>query len=332
MTAPAISIVLPVHNGADTLPRALDSLIAQSDPDWELLAVDDGSDDETPACLSAYAGRDPRIRRLSPGRVGIVAALQHGCTRSNALLIARMDADDQAHPERFAQQRAYLARHPEMALCGTGAAPGGLVRSGRARYLDWINSLQSPEAIAREIFVECPLPHPTFLMRRAALEAVGGYQDRGWPEDYDLVLRFWQAGHAIGKVAEPLLTWNERPGRLSMRDPRYSPSAFRACKRHYLRATHLAQGRRFFQWGAGEVGKPWLREWGNGPPEAVVDIRPAKLGKVIHGVPVIPPAQLPPPGAAFIVIAVGTPGAREIIRDQLQRLGHIEGEHFCFLA
>jgi glycosyltransferase involved in cell wall biosynthesis len=332
MPPPAISIVLPVHNDEDTLPRALDSLLAQTDPDWELLAVDDGSTDSVPACLAAYAQRDPRIRVLSPGRVGIVTALQYGCAEAHAPLIARMDADDEAHPERLARQRAYLTGHPGIALCGTGVSAGGPIRIGRQRYLDWINSLLTPETIAQEIFVECPLPHPTFLIRRAALEAVGGYQDRGWPEDYDLVLRLWQAGHPMGKLPGPLLTWHERPGRLSMRDPRYGPAAFRACKRHYLRATHLARYPQYYQWGAGEAGKPWLREWGATPPVGVVDIRPSKLGKTIHGVPVIPAEALPPAGEAFVVIAVGTPGARDIIRNQLQQKAYREGEHFTFLA
>lgn len=332
MPAPAISIILPFHNAANTLARAVESLRAQTEPDWELLAVDDGSTDGSPQVLADFAAADRRIRLLSPGRVGIVAALQHGCAEATAPLLARMDADDVADPARLAKQRAYLAAHPHIALCGTGVQAGGPVRVGRARYLAWLNALQSPEAIAREIFVECPVAHPTFLLRREFFEAAGGYQDHDWPEDYDLVLRLWQAGHAIGTLPEILLTWTEHPGRLSMNDPRYSPDAFRACKRHYLRATVLSRFPRFHQWGAGEIGKPWLREWGDTPPEAVVDIRPSKLGKTIHGVPVIPAESLPPPGETFIVIAVGTPGARDIIRAWLHPRGYREGRDFTFLA
>lgn len=332
MAPPAVSIVLPFHEAGATLPAALASLRGQSFLDWELIAVDDGSTDGGAAAVSAWAGEDARVRLLSPGRVGIVEALRMGCAAARGEYLARMDADDVAHPERLAAQHALMEAHPDWAACGTQVEAGGPVGNGRARYLDWVNGLVSPGAIAREIFVECPLPHPTFFMRRSAFASVGGYRDLGWAEDYDLLLRFWRAGLPMGKVAAPLLTWTERPGRLSMVDARYSPAAFRACKRHHLRQSFLPPGRRFYQWGAGEVGKPWLREWGAAGPEAVVDIRPGKMGQRIHGVAVIPPEGLPAAGTAGVVVAVGTPGARDIIREWLVPRGHVEGADFLFLA
>jgi cellulose synthase/poly-beta-1,6-N-acetylglucosamine synthase-like glycosyltransferase len=329
---PAVSVVLPFHNAAATLPAALASIAAQTWTDWELVAVDDGSTDAGPALVARLAQGDARIRLIQPGRVGIVAALQAGCAAARAPLIARMDADDVSHKDRLALQSQALAAHPRWGLCGCRVVAGGPVRSGRARYLAWINALTDPAALVREIFVECPVAHPSFLLRRTALEAVGGYQDRGWAEDYDLVLRLWRGGWELGKVDAPLLTWTERPGRLSMTDARYAPEAFRACKRHHLRQTLIPPGCAFYQWGAGLVGKPWLREWGADGPQAVVDIRPGKVGQRIHGVPVIPPEGLPPPGRSVVLVTVGTPGAREVIRAWLCPRGHVEGSDFVFLA
>lgn len=331
-STPRVSIVLPFHNAAATLPACLASLRAQSLGDWELLAIDDGSTDGGAEIARAAGRADPRIRLVQPGRVGIVEALRLGCADARAPFLARMDADDTARPDRLAAQLALLAAHPDWAVCGARVDCPDPVGSGRARYLDWINALATPEDIAREIFVECPLPHPTFFLRRDAYEAVGGYRDPGWAEDYDLLLRLWRAGWGLGKAPDTLLAWSERPGRLSMTDARYSPAAFRACKRHHLRRSLLPPAQRFFQWGAGEVGKPWLREWGTDAPEAVVDIRPGKIGQRIHGVPVIPPDDLPPPGEARIFVAVGTPGARDLIRRWLAARGHVEGADFVFLA
>ena len=331
--SPHISVVMPVFNAADTLGEALESVLAQTFTDWELVTVDDGSTDASLEMLRACAARDPRIRVLAEGHAGIVAALRTGCSRARGPLLARMDADDVALPGRLGEQAALFAAMPGLALCGARVATLGCPSgSGRKRYEAWINALIDHDAIVRELFVECPLPHPTFMMPRAIYEAVGGYRETGWPEDYDLAMRVWMAGGRFAKPEPVLLHWREHPGRLSMNDPRYSPEAFRALKRHYLFQTFLKDAERgFYQWGAGEVGKKWLREW-TLAPAAVVDINPRKIGRAIHGVPVIPPEGLPPPGHALIVVAVGAPGARDEIRAWLEPRGYRETAHYLFLA
>jgi hypothetical protein len=117
-----------------------------------------------------------------------------------------------------------------------------------------------------------------------------------------------------------------------MTSPRYSPEQFRAVKRHHLVESVLPEDRPFYQWGAGRVGKPWLREWGSDAPVAVVDINPRKLGKRIHGVPVIPPDELPGPGRAFTLVAVGAPGARSEICGWFAERGYGEGADYVCIA
>ncbi|MCX5758406.1 MAG: glycosyltransferase [Candidatus Hydrogenedentes bacterium] len=328
-----VSVVMPCFNAAGTLVRSLDSLGAQTFLDWELVLVDDGSEDGTLGITWEAAAHDVRIRVIGRGHEGIVSALQCGCAEARGTLIARMDADDVAHPERLARQVAFMQEHPDVALCGTGVTmTGERIGYGRRRYETWINALTAHDDIVRELFVECPLPHPTFCIRRDAFETAGGYQDRGWAEDYDLVMRMFLAGMRFGKVGEPLLEWFESPGRLSMKSPRYSPENFRALKRYYLRESYLHGRTAFHQWGAGEVGKVWLREWQDAKPVAVADINPRKVGRRIHGVPVIWPEALPPPGESFIVIAVGAPTAREEIRAWLGPRGYQELADYLFLA
>ena len=329
---PIVSVILPCFNAADTLPECLESLAQQSFQHWEIVAVDDGSIDETPEILRAFAAQYANVRVISTAHSGIVAALQRACAEAKGAYLARMDADDVADAARLAQQVSMMERGG-LDLCGTrvahwGSGPG----EGLARYIEWINGIVDHDSIVRDLFIECPIPHPTFMMSRSAYEASGGYQDQGWPEDYDLIMRFYLAGFRFGKPSEPLLRWRHSEGRLSRIDERYSPEKFRRLKRHYLALSHLSGGRPFYQWGAGAVGKNWLREWEAEKPQAVVDLHPRKIGKIIHGVRVIAPEDLPGPGAAFTVVAVGAPGAREEIREWFNSRGYEELRDYVFLA
>lgn len=333
MPSPAISVVMPVFNAADTLQEAVDSVRQQEFDDWELLIYDDGSADESPNIVRGFAEQDSRIRLVGSERVGIVEALRRGCRQAHAPYFARMDADDIMLPTRLGEQWTLMEEHPTVALCGAQVSMfGGTIGEGRQRYADWLNALVTHDDIEREVFIECPIAHPCFMMRRSAYEAVGGYSDAGWAEDYDLVMRFWAAGYHLANVPECLLMWRESAGRLSMQDERYSLARFRELKRHYLLRSYLAQGKQFYQWGAGEVGKRWLREWDACRPRAVVDIHPRKIGRKIHGIPVIAPEDLPARGDLIILIAVGAPGARAEIRAWLNPRGYRELQDYLFIA
>ena len=332
MSTPRVSVILPFFNAEATLARAIDSIRAQTDHDWELILFDDGADDTSPAIAADAAREEPRIRICGGRRLGIVDALAAACAEARGEYLMRMYADDVSAPGRMPAQTALLESAPRMGVCGAQVEILDASGSGRLRYARWLERQCSHEDIVRELFVECPLPHPTFMMRRAAYEDIGGYQDHGWPEDHDLLMRFWIGGWRIGKVGETLLSWQDGPDRLSMRDPRYAEASFRALKRHYLFVTYLKDRPRFHQWGAGEVGKRWLREWGARRPEAVVDVHPRKIGQRIHDFPVIEAEALPPPGETFIVVMVGAPGARADIRGWLGPRGYRELEDFVFLA
>lgn len=331
--SPRVSVVLPFHNERETLDVAIESIRGQTFEDWELILVDDGSDDGSTEAACAHAARDERIQYIGLSHGGIVNALVAGCNTVRGEFIARMDADDVSAPDRLAGQLRFMETHPEIVLCGAHVRMvGPRIGIGRRRYERWINSLKTCDAIMRDLFVECPIAHPTFMMRTAGYRVVGGYEDRGWPEDYDLIMRLMLAGERFGKAPGVLLDWHERPERLSMTSRRYAPLAFRKLKRHYLMQTHLAEGKVFFQWGAGKTGKPWLRAWTNPKPEAVVDINERKIGTEIHGVKVIRPEDLPPPGALKILVAVGAPGARAEIRSWLNPRGYVELTDYLFIA
>lgn len=286
--------------------------------------MDDGSRDGTPEILDAWARRDRRVRVLRQDPTGIVAALERARTAARAPYLARMDADDVAAPERLERQLDLMEAHPGLAACGSGVVsfPRDTLSEGALRYESWINALVTPDEIEKDLFVECPLPHPTFFVDGDAVEAVGGYRDRGWPEDYDLLLRLWSAGGRFGKVDDALLRWRHSPDRLSRTHDAYTADAFRRCKIHFLRETLLRQRLGTVVWGAGPTGKAFgrgLREAGV-PVRAWVEVDPRKIGQEIHGAPVVRAEEAGGYPDALHLAAVGQPGAREEIRARFRTL------------
>ncbi len=335
---PAVSVVLPVFNAAGTLPGCLASLGAQTCADWELVAVDDGSADATPQLLAAAAAADPRVRVLTQAHAGIVAALNAGLSAAHAPLIARLDADDLCHPQRLARQIEYLAHNPATGLCATQVEFGGdpLKNRGYALHVEWTNSLLSPAEIALNRFIEAPVAHPSVMFRRELLAAHGGYHDCGWPEDYDLWLRWLEAGVVFAKLPEKLVRWNDSPRRLSRTHPRYAVEAFYRCKCHHL-ARWLRReldARPLYLRGAGKITRRRFAALAaEGCPLAgYVDVDPRKLGARIGGLPVLAPEAVPPAGECFVLGAVGSRGAREFIRAQLTAQGRREGRDFLLVA
>jgi glycosyltransferase involved in cell wall biosynthesis len=321
---------MPCRDAAAHLADAAASIETQTFADFEVLAVDDGSRDGTRAILDAWAARDARVRIVERGEsAGIVAALQEAARLARGRFLARMDADDRSHPHRFEKQIQLLDGDGAIAACGTGVRyfPRDDVREGARRYERWINALTSPDAIARDIFVECPIAHPSLMLRRAAFEAAGGYRDMGWPEDYDLVLRLWAGGHALANAADVLLDWRESVHRLSRTNATYDEAAFRRCKTHFLGSTLLRGFERVVVWGAGPVGKAFgrlLQSEGH-DLAAWIDLDPRKVGQTVHGAPVIPPASIGRYRDAFVVAAVGSARARAEIRVALAAAGRVEG-------
>lgn len=328
-------MLLPCYNAGRFLSECIASLEAQTFPDFEIIAVDDGSTDETTAIVTEWAARDCRVRLFAPGRVGLVAALHHAGNAARGELLARMDADDVAAPERLQRQIEQLREHRDIAACGSRVRyfPSKDVRVGARAYQDWLNSLTAPEEIARDIFVECPIAHPALMVRAAAFSAVGGYREQPWPEDYDLVLRLWSAGHLLANVPDLLLHWRERPDRLSRTDPRYSLDAFRRCKVFYLVRTIVKQ-RPVVICGAGPVGKAMARELiaQGATLRAFIDIDPRKIGQTVYGVPVCAPGQLGELRGNFVLAAVADAEARREIRSVLAAGGLRELSDFCAVA
>jgi glycosyltransferase involved in cell wall biosynthesis len=319
-----------VRDEAPYLAEALESLSAQTREDFEVVVVDDGSQDHSAEIADAHAARDDRFRVLRQPRSGLVAALEWARAEARGELLARMDGDDVALPRRLELQVAAM-QDESLDACGGRIEYFPRATKGARRYAGWINSLTTTEAASRDVFVECPLPHPTLVVRRDALERAGGYRDRGWPEDYDLVLRLWARGARFRNVAETVLRWRDHPGRLSRTEPRYSLDAFVHCKVHHLRRTLLPGRSGVLVWGAGPVGKSFGRAFRD-ELHGFVEVDPRKLGRTIYGVPVIPADEAPRLEDALWLGAVAGEEPRTRIREVIAEQGRIEGSDFIAVA
>lgn len=336
MSSPLVSVLLPVRDGGLYLAQAIASLRSQTMPDFEVIAVDDGSTDDSLAQLEAWAEDDHRVRVMSQPNGGIVAALEAARAQARGSYLGRMDADDIAAPARLERQLALLASDDSLVAVGCRVEyfPEKALRDGARRYQDWINALTTADEIARDIFIECPLAHPTLLASTRGVAEVGGYQTNGWAEDYDLILRLWEAGGRFANVPEVLLKWRERADRLSRIDPTYSLDAFRRCKVHYLARTLFEDRDGVVVWGAGPTGKGMARTLLEAQVslQAFVDLDPRKIGHRIYGAPVVPPTMINEYQGSFCLAAVAQPGARQEIRTALADAGWLETKDFVAVA
>jgi glycosyltransferase involved in cell wall biosynthesis len=330
---PQVSVILPCFNAAGTLEDTLESLTRQTMIDFEIIAVDDGSTDATQGILNAWTKKDNRIQVYKQPHSGVINASNLAISKCKAQYIARMDADDLAYPERLEKQTAYLENHPNTAAVGSLVNPfsDSGIGEGYIVYVRWLNSLVTNEEIRREIFIESPIVNPSLMIRKSWLLKMNGYQDYGWPEDYDLLLRLFTAGAVFGKVPEVLLDWRDHPKRITRTDSRYAVTNFLKAKAHYLALNPLVDKDAVIIWGAGMMGRrlgKHLQDL-NLPLRAYIDIDPKKIGNTRRGQPILAPEDLAEEWGKYnhpvILAAVGARDARGLIRKRLSDFGFIEG-------
>lgn len=317
---PAISVLLPVRDAGPWLAASLASLWRQTLRDFEVIAVDDGSRDGSGERLEREAERERRLRVVRTPPRGLPAALDTALVLARAPYVARHDADDLSHRERFAAQLAYLRGHRGVAVVGSRVRlfPAGGYGAGMRRWAAWHNSLLGHDEMQREVFIDSPLAHGTALVRRAALAAVGGWRERGWAEDLDLWLRLFERGARFAKLPRALYGWRQHPGSSTRTDPRYARERFVALKAEFLARGPLAHGRRATLVGVGSSLATWREALGD-RVAATVEARHASA------------AVFQRHAAPFVLVYMA-PEARARWRRHATETNLTEGEHFVFVA
>lgn len=335
MDAPLLSILIPAYNAEATLPACLRSIERQTETRWCCIVVDDGSSDESTSVVHKFVSGDERFRLLSASHRGLVDALLLGVSECTERFVARMDADDVMRRDRLSQQLAAFEADPSLAAvgCHVRIFPRLGLTDGMVRYESWLNSIRSPADVRRDAYVECPVAHPSLMIRSEVLREVN-YRDRGWPEDYDLVLRLLGAGHKVGVVPRRLLAWRDSADRLSRTDNRYALDRFTACKAAALAKDFLGGANQYVLWGYGDTGKA-LRvalAFHGCLPSHIVELHPGRIGNHIEGALVVPPASLTQLMPRKVVVSVAGAVARMRIRRVLEGLGLKELRDFVVAA
>ncbi len=285
MDEPLVSILMPFKNPGEFLGECLGSILEQGYRNWELIAVDDHSQDDSPQILQT-AARDERISVLANPGQGIIPALREAYRVSRGQLITRMDSDDSMGKGRLETMSRQLMES------GPGHIALGLVRyfsdrgisDGYARYEAWLNGLSREGRNFTELYKECVIPSPCWMVWRDDLEGCGAFDPDRYPEDYDLTFRFYQTGLECLPADAVLLHWRDHQGRTSRNSEHYAQNYFLEIKTHYFLKLHLDKNRPLLLWGAGFKGKKiarLLRD--NGCTFHWVCDNPKKIGKRIYG-------------------------------------------------
>jgi len=333
-----VSVIIPVYNAGKFFLQCAESISNQTYDDFEVIAINDGSTDDTATILEIAGKRDSRFKIFSFSQnKGIVHTLNTALSISGGEYIARMDADDIMHIDRLRRQAEYLDNNPQIDVLGSlicKFSTSGIVGSGFKIYEQWINSLVDHKDITRDIFVESPIAHPSVMMRKSVIVQSGGYQDNGWPEDYDLWLRLYLAGKKFAKIDDILLFWRDDPDRLSRKSQMYSQKNFYRCKTYYLVKSFLKDKKNVVVWGAKRTSRRYsdmLKGFGINILY-YIDVDNKKIGNRINGIKVLSPSDTDLYAKYPVLSYVSTPGAREKIRSRLVEIGFKEKTDFIMMA
>ena len=315
-----ISILMPVHNAGPFLRECLDSILQQTIPEWELIVVNDHSTDDSQEILCRYAQADPRIRVFQNSTKGIIPALRLAIEKAGGSLVTRMDADDMMVPEKLADLRGRLV------LAGEGHVAIGLVEyisegdlgDGFARYQDWLNKLTLSGDNYRDLYRECVIPSPCWMVFRSDLDRAGGFSPDRYPEDYDLCFRFYEAGLKCLPSGRVLHKWRDHPGRASRNDPNYADHTFIDLKVFWFLRLHHSGKSPIIVWGAGRKGKRIAKQLiRQGVEFQWVTNNRKKIGKRIYGMELLSDPLQNANRKARMIIAVASPEDQEEITSYL---------------
>ena len=330
MTPPITSIITPVKNGAAHLRECLDSIIAQTANRWELCIVDDNSTDTTWEILSKYKDLDSRIKPIKSNGVGIIPALQTGYAASSGQYITRMDADDVMLPHKLETMEALLYSRGlgHLAVGGVEYFSEGELGDGYRKYSTWLNGLSATGSNWTDIYKECVIPSPCWMIHREDFDKCGGFDSDRYPEDYDLCFRLYSEGLTIIPCDDVLHQWRDYPERTSRNDPNYADNRFLDLKLHWFTQLEIDKVKELVIWGAGKKGKVIAKYFAESNQDFTwITTNTKKIGHNIYGQILEHPDKIDLSNV-IVVVAVSNPSEQDEIVAHLQKQGLTKGEEF----
>ncbi len=322
---------MPIRQPDAYLAAAVDSVLSQTYSTLELLLVCKA---HCPS-LTESLPNDDRIRLVVRDQPDLISALNTGIREASGAYIARMDADDIALPTRLATQLAFLQQNPSIKIAGAHVQifnPAGELQAGMRHYQSWLNSISDANDVAQNIFVESPLPHPTFFATADVFRELG-YRDRNWPEDYDFLLRAYLLNYPMANPEPVLLQWREHAQRLTHQSDRYSTHNFIRARAWALAQRYPERSILICGLGANAVKLHDALQENGMTISGFIEHDDARRRTSRRSLPVITYSQfLQAPTDDLVVSAVSARGVRTQIRALFTEQGMIEGEDFIIAA
>lgn len=313
-----VSIVMPVKNTARYLNECLDSILKQSYTNWELLVVDDGSTDDSFNVLESYSDKDNRIKIFKNNGSGIIDALRLAYQNSSGELITRMDSDDIMNKDKLEVLSENLCDR------GKGNIAVGLVQyfsengvgDGFKNYEQWLNGLTLTGNNFDEIYKECVVPSPCWMVYREDLDKCDAFNSNRYPEDYDLTFRFYLNGLKPIACDKVLHHWRDYTNRTSRTHEHYADNTFIEIKTDYFLELEYSPQMNLVLWGAGGKGKSVAQKLINQQVDFhwICD-NPKKIGKHIYDKQLLSFDELDNIKNAQSIVTVANPKAKEEIKN-----------------
>ncbi len=318
MSQPLISILTPFKNTAQFLPECVESIINQDYSNWELVIVDDHSTDESYKIVDEFAQIDSRIQLLKNDGDGIIDALKLALKNSKGSYVTRMDSDDVMTPDKLEILLSNLLSH------GKNHIAMGMVKyfsengigAGYARYEIWLNELTKFGNNYSEIYKECVIPSPCWMVHKDDLLNCAAFNPNRYPEDYDLTFRFYKQGIKCIPCNKVLHHWRDYSTRTSRTHEHYAQNYFLKLKIHYFLELDYDHKRLLTIWGAGSKGKEianLLKE--KKIPFVWICNNPKKIGKRIYGIELHSFKHLKSIKLPQSIVTVANEGAQSYIRN-----------------
>lgn len=311
---------MPVKNAGPFLKECVDSILSQTESNWELIAVNDGSTDDSYSILEAYSQKDPRIHVLDNPGDGIIEALRTAYSNSSGDFITRMDADDLM----FTNKLEVLKRNIE--TNGLGSLAVGKVkyfsddelRGGYIYYENWLNGLTEKGTNYTEVYRECVIPSPCWMVYRSDLDKCKAFEPNIYPEDYDLCFRFKEAGLKPIPCSDVLHHWRDHSTRTSRNDPNYADNRFLDLKLKWFLELDYDSTKTLVVWGAASKGKELAKGLikANIPFEWTCN-NPNKIGKHVYEKHIKNVDSIRELGSFQAIIAVANKTEQAEIQEQL---------------
>ena len=329
-SSPLISILMPAKNAEKFIASCLESILQQSYPHWELVVVDDHSTDQTTKIISSYTS-DNRIRLFHNTYKGIIPALRLALEQAKGIYITRMDADDLMPEHKLEVLSKALAEK------GKGHIVTGKVRyfsdefelmPGFINYENWLNELCDTHTHWEEIYKECPVASPAWMMHQDDLRACEAFDPLLYPEDYDLVFRWRNKGMRVVAIDEVVHLWRDHSQRASRTKEHYKNNFFAALKVLHFLTHDLNVNTPLYLWGAGKKGKEIAQLLYEKKTDFIwITNNPKKIGHLIYNQVIQPiPTRLQ---QVQVIVAVSSPSDLEKIRSYQQNNPAANFYFFC---